>query len=157
MRVVRLERKLVNDEPRHRGATPGRRLHLADLGADHHARQRRGGLLTRIACRNLLAAAQDRRCVAQPFDLFQLVADVEDGAPLALEPLEHDEEQVGLLRREHGGRLVEDQELRILHERADDLDALPLADRQLPDLALGIERQAVNPCRFLQPLGDGGK
>jgi len=44
-----------------------------------------------------------------------------------------------------------------LHERADDLDALPLADRQLPDLALGIERQAVNPCRFLQPLGDGGK
>jgi hypothetical protein len=77
--------------------------------------------------------------------------------PLALEPLEHDEEQVGFLRREHGGRLVEDQELRILHERADDLDALPLADRQLPDLALGIERQAVNPCRFLQPLGDGGK
>jgi hypothetical protein len=31
MRVVRLERKLVNDEPRHRDATPGRRLHLADL------------------------------------------------------------------------------------------------------------------------------
>ena len=29
-----------------------------------------------------------------------------------------------------------------------------LADRQLADLALGIERQAVNPCRFLQPLGD---
>ena len=66
MRVVRLERKLVNDEPRHRDATPGRRLHLTDLGADHHARQRRGGLLTRISCRNLLAAAGiDRHTAAK--------------------------------------------------------------------------------------------
>ena len=136
---------------------PDGRLHLADLGADHHARQRRRGLLPRIAGRNLLAAAQDRRRVAQPLHLFELVADVEDGAAFALEPLEHDEELVGLLRREHGGRLVEDEELRILHQRAHDLDALALADRQPPDLALGIERQAVNPRRFRQPRGDGGK
>ncbi len=78
-------------------------------------------------------------------------------AAFALEPLEHDEQLIGLLRREHRRRLVEDEKLRILHQRAHDLDALPLADRQPPDLALGIERQAVDPRGFLKPLGDGGE
>src|SRR5271163_5134749 len=106
----------------------------------------------RIARRHLLAAAQDRRRVAEPFDLVEFVADVENGTTLAPKPLQNDEELIGLLRGEHGRRLVEDQELGILHERAHDLDALPLADRQLPDLALGIERQPVNPSGFLHPL-----
>ena len=101
-----------------------------------------------IAGRDLLAAAQDRRGVAEPFHLVELVADVEDRAALALEPIEHDEELIGLLRRQHRGRLVEDEKLRILHQRAHDLDALALADRQPPHLALGIERQAVNARGF---------
>ena len=157
MRIVRLERKLVDDQPRRRNGAAGGRLHLADFAADHHARQRRRGFLARIAGRHLLAAAQNRRRVAEPFHLFELVADVEDRAPLALEPLEHDEQLIGLLRRQHRRRLVEDQELGILHQRAHDLDALALADRQPPDLALGIERQAVNPRGFLKPLRDGGE
>ena len=37
---------------------------------------------------------------------------------------------VGLLRREHGGGLVEDQELGAAVERLEDLHALPLADRR---------------------------
>ena len=41
-------------------------------------------------------------------------------------------------------------ELGVLHQRADDLDALPLADRQLPDLASGIERKPVSTGYFLQ-------
>ena len=110
-----------------------------------------------IAGRDLLAAAQDRRRVAEPFHLFELVADVEDRAALGLEAIEHDEELIGFLRRQHRGRLVEDQELRVLHQRAHDLDALALADRQPPDLALGIERQAVDPRGFLEPRGDGGE
>ena len=105
----------------------------------------------RVAGRDLLAAAQDRRGVAEPFHLVELVADVEDRAAFGLEPVQHDEELVGLLRGQHRGRLVEDQEFRVLHQRADDLDALALADRQLPDLALGIERKPVNIGHFLQP------
>ena len=111
--------------------------------ADHHPGERRGGFLAGIAGRDLFAAAQDGRGVAEAFDLVELVTDVKDGSPLALEPLEHDEELIGLLRGEHGSRLIENQEFRILHERAHDLDALALADRKPPDFPLGIERQAV--------------
>ena len=78
---------------------------------------------------DLLAAAQDGRGVAEALHLFQLVADVEDGAALGLQPVQHDEKLIGLLRRQHRGRLVEDQEFRILHQRADDFDALALAHR----------------------------
>ena len=125
-------------------------LHFLDLGADHHARQRGGGLRFRVAGRDLLAAAQDGGGVAEPLHLFELVADVEDGAALGLQPLQHDEKLVGLLRGQHRGRLVEDQEFRILHQRADDLDALTLADRQLPDLAPGIERKPVKIGHLLE-------
>ena len=100
---------------------------------------------------DLLAAAQNGGGVAQPLHLLQLVADVEDRAAFRLQPVEHDEELVGLLRRQHRGRLVEDQEFRILHQRADDLDALALADRELPDLAPGIERKPVNFGYLLEP------
>ena len=98
----------------------------------------------RIAGRDLLAAAQDRGGVAEPFHLFELVADVKDRAAFGLQPLQHDKELVGLLRRQHRGRLVEDQKFRVLHQRPHDLDALAFADRQPPHLALGFERQPVN-------------
>ena len=104
----------------------------------------------RVAGRDFLAAAQNGGGVAEPFHLFQLVADVEDRAALGLEAIEHGEELVGLLRGQHRGRLVEDQEFRILHQRAHDLDALALAHGQLPDLAFGIERKPVNTGYFLE-------
>ena len=151
MRIVRLEVEIVDHEARHRDLPPGGGLHLLDVGADHHARQRRRGLKLRIAGRDLLAAAQDGGGVAQPLHLFQLVADVEDGAAFRLQPLQHDEELVGLLRRQHRGRLVEDQEFRVLHQRADDFDALALAHREPPHLAPGIERKPVNVGYLLQP------
>ena len=40
-----------------------------------------------------------------------------------------------LLRREHGGRLVEDQDAGVAVERLEDFDALLLADRQRADAA----------------------
>ena len=53
-----------------------------------------------------------------------------------------DVEQVaGLGRRQHGGRLVEDQDPRAPGEHAEDLDPLLLADRQLPDLGLRVDAQ----------------
>ena len=82
-----------------------------------------------------LAAAQNRRGVAERPDLVELVADVEDRAALGGEPAQRREQLLGLLRREHRGRLVHDQQLRRLQQAAHDLDALPLADRQRPDIA----------------------
>ena len=57
------------------------------------------------------------------------------------------EQLVGLLRGEHGGRLVQDQQVDVAGERLDDLDPLLDADRQVLDHRVRVDRQAV-------PLGD---
>ena len=73
--------------------------------------------------------------------------------PSDAQPFERLEQLVGLLRRQHRRRLVEDDELRRLQEAADDLDALALADRQvadqrIPDRAAGRScRRAPSPSR----------
>ena len=74
--------------------------------------------------------------------------------PCSRSRAEHAKELVGLLRREHRGRLVEDQDLRAAVERLQDLHPLLHADRQM--LHHGVERhgQAVVPGDALQ-LGAG--
>ena len=47
------------------------------------------------------------------------------------------------LRRQHGGRLVEDQHLGLAVEHLEDLHHLPLADRQPPHLAVEVDGDAV--------------
>ena len=41
--------------------------------------------------------------------------------------------------REHGGRLVEDQDVGLAEQRLDELDALLLADREVADLGVGVD------------------
>ena len=59
------------------------------------------------------------------------------------------EEVVGLVGRQHAGRLVEDQRVGAAIERLQDLHALLQADRQLADDRVGIDLQRVFA---LQPL-----
>ncbi len=49
----------------------------------------------------------------------------------------------GLLRGQHGGRLVEDQQVDVAGQRLDDLDPLLHADRQVFDRAVGVDGQPV--------------
>ena len=63
--------------------------------------------------------------------------------PARDERAQHGEELVDLLRRQHRGRLVEDQDARVAVERLEDLDALLLADADLLDDRVGIDGQAV--------------
>ena len=80
-----------------------------------------------------LPAPQDGDPVGDLEHLVQLVADEDDRHALALEALEDPEELLRLLRREHRGRLVEDEDVRAAVERLQDLDALLLADRDVLD------------------------
>ena len=116
------------------------RLHLV---ADHHAGQRRRRLLARIAVADHLAVTQHGGRVAHALHLFEAMRDVEDRLALGAQPVERLEQLVGLLRRQHRSRLVEDDQLRCLQQAADDLDALALADRKVADQRIRIERQAV--------------
>ena len=143
-RIVGGQRELLQHEAR-LVATSARPVALdaRDLGADHHAREALGALLLRIGGADELAAPQDRGAVGKREHLGEPVRDVEDGDALGGEPSQRHEQQVRLLRRQHGGRLVHDDELRLLQQAADDFHPLPLADGEVGDAGGRIERQAV--------------
>jgi hypothetical protein len=94
-----------------------------------------------------LAPAEDRDPVGDSPDLPELVRDEEDGPPLRLEPREHREELVHLLRSEDGRRLVEEEEPGVPPEHLQDLDALPHPDRQVAGPRLGVQGET-------RPLGE---
>ena len=103
-----------------------------------------------------LAVAHHGGGVAHALHLFEAMRDVEDRLALGAQPLQRLEQLVGFLRRQHRGRLVEDDEFRRLQQAADDLDALALADRKVADQRIGVERQAVAVGQRLRLGGDGG-
>ena len=55
---------------------------------------------------------------------------------------ERAEERLGLLRRQHGGRLVEDEDAGVAVERLQDLDPLALADGEVGDAGVGVDLEA---------------
>ena len=62
------------------------------------------------------------------------------------------EQRLGFLRRQHGGRLIQNQDAGIAVERLQDLDPLALADRKIGDAGVRIDRQAKR-LRQLRQLG----
>ena len=144
--------EVVDLEQRLRGAR--RRLLDAQehVAADHQPRE----LRLRRACGgqrlDLLAAAQHGDAVGDLQHLVELVADEDDRHALAHEVLEDAEELERLLRREHGGRLVEDEDVRAAVERLEDLDALLLADGDVLDARVGIDREVERLGELLHAL-----
>ena len=116
------------DEPRLAGR--GRAvLRMRQVLADHHSCHGFGRFLPRVAMTGDLAAAQYGRVGAELLDLVELVADVQDGATFRRELSQRFEQFAHGLRSENRRRLVHDEQLRIDEQAADDLDALPFADR----------------------------
>ena len=110
-----------------------------DLAADHQLRQARLGRALARDGVDLLAAAEDADPVGDLEHLVQLVRDEDDRHPVGLEVAEDLEQLERLLRREHGGRLVEDQDVGLAVERLQDLDPLLLADRDVGDQRVGVD------------------
>jgi branched-subunit amino acid transport protein len=95
-----------------------------DRAADHHVGQllfRRlgGGHGARHA-----AGAQHRHLVGDVHDLLQLVGDQDDGLALFLEQAQDFEQRGRFLGRQHGGRLVQDQDVGAAVDLLEDFDAL---------------------------------
>gem|GEM_PF-4174712 len=105
-------------------------LRHLEFAADHHLGERLGAFFARVAVADDSSLAQHRGTVTERPDLVELVADIEDRATLARQLGERFKQPFNLLRGQHRGRLVHDQELRILDQTADDLDPLALPDRQ---------------------------
>ena len=87
-------------------------------------------------------------------DLAQLVGDEQHGLALGAQRSQDLEEVIGLLRREDGGRLVEDQEVGAAVERLEDLHALALAHAEVRDARIGIDLQVILAAQPLE-LGAG--
>ena len=123
------------------GPAAGRRR--AEGLADHHLGQAAGGLLARRAGCNHPAATQDGGVMAQRPDFLQLVRDVEDRTTFAGQPAQRLEQDGHFLRRQDRGRLVHDDQTRVLQQAAHDLNPLALADGEIADHAVRVQLQAV--------------
>ena len=119
-------------------------LHVEiDAAPDHHGRKLLGGGIFRLDRADALALAQNGAAVGHGHDLLQLVRDEQDRLALGREPA-HDLHQLAdLLRGEHGGRLVEDEDLIVAVEHLEDLGALLHTDGDVLDARIRIDLQAV--------------
>ncbi len=120
------------------------RRHDGNVAAYHHACKRGGRFRARIAGAGYLAVSQHRRAVADALHFLETMTDIKDGTPLRSQFLQRLEKAVRFLGRQHRSRFVEDDELRVLQESPDDFDPLPFADREIGDMRLRIERQAID-------------
>ena len=106
-----------------------------------------------------LALPEDDGAVAEGFDVLELVGHEEDGHALGGEALDGGEELLLLRQADSRGRLVEDEGAGPEPEEPQDLELLPLADRQGVDVALGVEVEveAGRPARGTPRRPCGGR
>ena len=110
-----------------------------DVAADHQGREIVLVGFRRNPRAHDLAPSDDGDPVGDLQHLVQLVADEDDRVALRGEAPEDLEDLLGLLRRQHGGRLVEDEDPCLPVQRLQDLDPLLPADRQRADLDIGVD------------------
>ena len=115
-----------------RAADGQRRVGLA--AADHPSDQLVAiELRDRRSRRGVPAVAEDGDTIADREDLLELVRNVEDRDALAPQAPDRLEERLGLVERDRGGRLVEEQDARVQRQGAGDFDQLLLCRAEALD------------------------
>ena len=121
-----------------------------DAVADHHVGERLlVGVLGQYVA-DVFALAQHGHAVGHVQHLVQLVRDDDQRLAILLHRAHDLEQLIGLLRGQHGGRLVKNQDVRTAEEHLDDLHGLLLRDGHIVDLLVWLDVEAV----FLADLGD---
>jgi hypothetical protein len=115
---------------------------LVEPAADHHLDEIGAVETADGTGRDVLAVAQDGDRVAEEKDLLEAVADVDAGDAAGPQPSDQRVEPIGLVLRQAARRLVEDDQLCALPDRRRDLQHLLLADGQVRNGALDVERNA---------------
>ena len=115
-------------------------LHIT---AHHHAGKFFLGGVLDVHGAHVLALAQHGAAVGHGHDLVQLVGNEQDGLAFLLEPAHDLHQFVDLLRGQHCGRLVEDQDLVVAVQHLQDLNTLLHTNRDIADQCIRIHAQAV--------------
>src|SRR5690606_18421783 len=141
--AVVIDVKIAHDQ--HRLSGIGRFLvhRQDDFAAHHHRGQTFGRGDNRAGFADDAPVAKHDDLLADFEHFLQLVADENDAHAARLQRPHDVEQTFGFLRREHCGRFVEDEDVRLAVERLDDLDALLHADGQVFDQRVGIDFQTV--------------
>ena len=71
------------------------------------------------------------------------MGDEDDRLALASQRLHHSEQPFDLLWSQHGGRFVEDKDLRVTVERLENLDTLAYPERKIFDDGIWINVQTI--------------
>ena len=108
---------------------------LGQLAADHQLGELAGGHVLGQHRRDSATCPNDGDRVGDGEHLVELVADEEHRDALGGELAQRREQLVDLLRHEHRGRLVEDQDAGAAVEHLEDLDPLAIADAEVADQA----------------------
>ena len=111
--------------------------------AHHHLCQPFTGGSSRDRVAHHPAPAQHRHPVGDTQHFLQLVRDKDQRLAVGPQLAHHPEQALDLLRSEHAGRLVENQHRDAAQQRAQNLDALFFAGREIGHAGVGIDRQAV--------------
>ena len=129
------------------------RLRAADGQAHrvaHHQLGEPGGVHTGGGhAAHAFALAQDGHPVADGQHLVQLVGDDDDGAALGLHLAQNGKQLVGLLRGEHGGGLVQNQDLRAPVQHLQNLHGLLFRNAHLVHRLLRVDFQTVIGAQLL--------
>ena len=116
---------------------------LGQLAPDHEPRQCAAVGFSGCGRRDDLTPAQDADPVRDLHYLVELVRDEDDAEALPRHAAERLHQTPRLLRRENGGRLVQNEDPRAEIEQTQDLHSLLLADGELPDLCARIDAETV--------------
>ena len=132
-------------------------MQLGWQAANHELAERGIGFLARVAHACDTPCTHDGAGGAQGANFVQLVADVQNAAPLCGQLAQHHKQLLHRLRREHRGGLVQDEQLRVGEQGADDFHPLHFAHAQCVHGALGVNVQAVLRSGVGDALGDLGQ
>ena len=141
--------ELVQLQPRFADLADPRRLNGQFFRADHHAGHAVRRQIGNLAVAGQLAAPQDRHLVGERHHLAELVRDHQDRQIAAdHHGAQHAQHFVGFARRQHRGRLVEDQEAPLQIELLEDFALLPLAGGNVrhPGIERHLERHPREKC-----------
>ena len=121
----------------------------ADTAAHHHVRQ---GLLVGVLGQHIayvLALAQHGHTVGHVQHLVELVGDDDKGLAVGLHVAHDGEQLVRLLRGQHGGGLIQNEDVGAAVQHLDDLDGLLLRNGHVVDLHVGVDVKPVAVADFL--------